>query len=134
MTLFSSIFCAIVLWFFVRNIMFVIINLVCVIFSISITFSISQLLYGGIELVMILMPAIIFIVCISDFLHLTNFNKVDLKKLDKFNLFQNQVKKIGIPVFLTSITTAIGFLSFMFSDVIPLTRFGIITCLSLIHI
>ena len=67
MTLFSSIFCAIVLWFFVRNIMFVIINLVCVIFSISITFSISQLLYGGIELVMILMPAIIFIVCISDF-------------------------------------------------------------------
>ena len=128
MTLFSSIFCAIVLWFFVRNIMFVIINLVCVIFSITITFSISQLLYGGIELVMILMPAIIFIVCISDFLHLTNFNKVDLKKLDKFKLFQNQVKKIGIPVFLTSITTAIGFLSFMFSDVIPLTRFGIITC------
>ena len=95
MTLFSSIFCAIVLWFFVRNIMFVVINLVCVIFSISITFSISQLLYGGIELVMILMPAIIFIVCISDFLHLTNFNKDDLKKTDKFQLFQNQVKKIG---------------------------------------
>ena len=77
MTLFSSIFCAIVLWFFVRNIMFVIINLVCVIFSISITFSISQLLYGGIELVMILMPAIIFIVCISDFLHLTNFFNIN---------------------------------------------------------
>ena len=131
MTLFSSIFCAIVLWFFVRNIMFVIINLVCVIFSISITFSISQLLYGGIELVMILMPAIIFIVCISDFLHLTNFNKDDLKKTDKFQLFQNQVKKIGIPVFLTSITTAIGFLSFIFSDVMPLTRFGIITCIGI---
>ncbi|MDC3116006.1 MMPL family transporter, partial [Bacteroidota bacterium] len=129
MTLFSSIFCAIVLWFFVRNIMFVIINLVCVIFSISITFSISQLLYGGIELVMILMPAIIFIVCISDFLHLTNFNKDDLKKTDKFQLFQNQVKKIGVPVFLTSITTAIGFLSFIFSDIMPLTRFGIITCI-----
>ncbi len=131
MTLFSSIFCAIVLWFFVRNIMFVIINLVCVIFSISITFSISQLLYGGIELVMILMPAIIFIVCISDFLHLTNFNKEDLKKTDKFQLFQNQVKKIGVPVFLTSITTAIGFLSFIFSDVMPLTRFGIITCIGI---
>ena len=80
---------------------------------------------------MILMPAIIFIVCISDFLHLTNFNKDDLKKTDKFQLFQNQVKKIGIPVFLTSITTAIGFLSFIFSDVMPLTRFGIITCIGI---
>ena len=52
-------------------------------------------------------------------------------KTDKFQLFQNQVKKIGIPVFLTSITTAIGFLSFIFSDVMPLTRFGIITCIGI---
>jgi predicted RND superfamily exporter protein len=90
----------------------------------------SQFIYGGIELVMIIMPAIIFIVCVSDLMHLINDNQQFIS--DKKEFFKQKIKNIGIPVGLTSLTTAIGFLSFCFSDVLPITRFGFITTLGII--
>ena len=101
-----------------------------VLFSISITFMIAKILFGGIELVMIIMPAILFIVCVSDFMHLVNNNKQN-KKI-KFEYFSQKINDIGKPVALTSITTAIGFLSFCFSNVLPITRLGIITTIGII--
>jgi hypothetical protein len=79
---------------------------------------------------MIIMPAIIFIVCVSDLMHLINDNQVFIS--DKKEFFKQKIKNIGIPVGLTSLTTAIGFLSFCFSDVLPITRFGFITTLGII--
>ena len=126
----SALFCCIVLWFFTMNIRFVVLTLISVIFSIVISMSISQIIYGGIELVMIIMPAIIFIVCVSDLMHLINDSKINIEEKKEF--FKQKVKNIGIPVALTSLTTAIGFLSFCFSDVLPITRFGFITTLGIL--
>ena len=126
----SALFCCIVLWFFTMNIRFVVLTLISVIFSIVISMSVSQIIYGGIELVMIIMPAIIFIVCVSDLMHLINDSKLNIEEKKEF--FKQKVKNIGIPVALTSLTTAIGFLSFCFSDVLPITRFGFITTLGIL--
>ena len=126
----SALFCCIVLWFFTINIRFVVLTLISVIFSIVISMSVSQIIYGGIELVMIIMPAIIFIVCVSDLMHLINDSKINIEEKKEF--FKQKVKNIGIPVALTSLTTAIGFLSFCFSDVLPITRFGFITTLGIL--
>ena len=41
------------------------------------------------------------------------------------------MRNVGIPVFLTSVTTAIGFLSFAFGSFEPLTRFGVVTTFSI---
>ena len=62
LTFLSALFCCVILWFFTMNLKFVLLTLISVIFSIVISISISQFIYGGIELVMIIMPAIIFIV------------------------------------------------------------------------
>jgi predicted RND superfamily exporter protein len=129
-TFFSAFLCSLILWFFSKNIKFVLIVIMSVIFSITISFMISQLLFGGIELVMIIMPAILFIVCISDFMHLVN-NNVDTKK-SKLEYFKYQINIIGKPVALTSITTAIGFLSFCFSNVLPISRLGMITTVGIL--
>ena len=129
-TFFSALLCCLILWFFSRNIKFVSIVITSVLFSISISFMISQLLFGGIELVMIIMPAILFIVCISDFMHLVNDNG-DTKK-SKLEYFKYQINNIGKPVALTSITTAIGFLSFCFSNVLPISRLGLITTIGIL--
>ena len=129
-TFLSALFCCIVLWFFTMNIRFVVLTLISVIFSIVISMSVSQIIYGGIELVMIIMPAIIFIVCVSDLMHLINDSKINIEEKKEF--FKQKVKNIGIPVALTSLTTAIGFLSFCFSDVLPITRFGFITTLGIL--
>jgi len=129
-TFFSAFLCCLVLWFFSRNLKFVCIVITSVLFSISISFMISQVLFGGIELVMIIMPAILFIVCISDFMHLVNDNG-DTKK-SKLEYFKFQINNIGKPVALTSITTAIGFLSFCFSNVLPISRLGLITTIGIV--
>ena len=130
LTFLSALFCCIVLWFFTMNLKFVLLTLISVIFSIVISISISQFIYGGIELVMIIMPAILFIVCVSDLMHLINDSKIMAKS--KIEFFKKKVKNIGVPVALTSLTTAIGFLSFCFSDVLPITRFGFITTLGIV--
>ena len=129
-TFFSAFLCSLILWFFSKNIKFVLIVIMSVIFSITISFMISQLLFGGIELVMIIMPAILFIVCISDFMHLVN-NNVATKK-SKLEYFKYQINIIGKPVALTSVTTAIGFLSFCFSNVLPISRLGMITTVGIL--
>ena len=129
-TFFSAFLCCLVLWFFSRNLKFVCVVITSVLFSISISFMISQVLFEGIELVMIIMPAILFIVCISDFMHLVNDNG-DSKK-SKLEYFKFQINNIGKPVALTSITTAIGFLSFCFSNVLPISRLGLITTIGIV--
>lgn len=128
-TLLSAILCCLVLWFFTSNLRFVVLTLLSVIFSVTISFYFSHLLFGGIELVMIIMPAIIFIVCISDMMHLLN-NRFNPK--NKKEYFVNQIRNVGIPVALTSFTTSVGFLSFCFSDVFPILRFGIATTIGIL--
>lgn len=128
-TLLSAILCCLVLWFFTSNLRFVVLTLLSVLFSVTISFYFSHLLFGGIELVMIIMPAIIFIVCISDMMHLLN-NRFNPK--NKKEYFVNQIHKVGIPVALTSFTTSVGFLSFCFSDVLPILRFGIATTIGVL--
>ncbi len=126
--LISSILCSLVLWFYLKNIKLVLINFISVCMSLVISFNISNILFGGIELVMILIPAIVFIITVSDFMHLLNSDKL---YSNRFRYFKVQLRKIGVPVFITSLTTAIGFLSFTFSSVLPLFRFGIITTITI---
>ena len=126
--LISSVLCSLVLWFFLKNIKLVLINFISVCMSLVISFNLSNIFFGGIELVMILIPAIVFIITVSDFMHLLNS---DILYRNKFRYFKVQLSKIGIPVFITSLTTAIGFLSFTFSSVLPLFRFGVITTVTI---
>ncbi len=123
-----SLLCGFTLWYFIRSFRLVILCLISIMISIVFAFTLSNILYGGIELVMIIIPAIIFIITVSDFMHLLNTDDVIKNKTD---FFEQQLKNIGKPVFLTSLTTAIGFLSFTFGSFEPLMRFGIITTLSI---
>tara|TARA_B100000767_G_scaffold268250_1_gene288221 strand:- start:589 stop:2592 length:2004 start_codon:yes stop_codon:yes gene_type:complete len=126
--LFSAVLCSLILWYFLRNYRLVMVCVFSIIMSIIYSFSLSNFLFGGIELIMIIIPAIIFIITISDFMHLLNNKKLST---NKYKLFNYQLLNIGKPVFLTSLTTAIGFLSFTFGSFEPLMRFGVVTTLSI---
>ena len=126
--IFSVLLCSIMLWYFIRSMKLVVVCVSSIILSICYSFSISNFLFGGIELIMIIIPAIIFIITISDFMHLLNHKHLTS---NKYKLFNYQLLNIGRPVFLTSLTTAIGFLSFTFGSFEPLMRFGIVTTLSI---
>ena len=130
MTILSAILCFVFLICLTKNIKLVALTITSVIVSIVVTLGISDLFFGGIELVMIITPAIIFIVAISDLMHLTN-NQAKISS-DKKTYFFNRMNKIGKAIILTSITTAISFLTFLFNDIEPIIRFGFITSIGVL--
>ena len=120
-----SLFCCIILYFFYRNLYYVLINIVSILFGIVFCLAFSNFLYGGIELLMIIVPVIVFIICISDLMHLTNLSQNIILKGKELFIFQ--LNEIGFPITITSFTTAIGFLSFISSDLVPISRLGVIS-------
>ena len=130
MTLLSAILCFTFLLFLTKNIRLVLLTIASVIISIVITLGVSHIIFGGIELVMIITPAILFIVAISDLMHLTN-QQNDVVN-DKKAFFFLRMDKIGKAIILTSITTAISFLTFLFNDIEPIVRFGLITSIGVL--
>jgi len=129
-TLISSILCFLFLFLITQNIRLVLLTVFSVIASIVVTLGISQVIFGGIELVMIITPAILFIVCISDIMHLTNKQKN--KEVNKWSFFNLRMNMVGKAVILTSLTTAMSFLTFLVNDILPIVRFGIITSIGVV--
>ena len=102
----------------------------CVVMTILVSTAMSLFLFGGIELFMIISPAIFFIVTVSDIMHLVN-SKHNYNNNDKKERFLNRLKEVGKPVLITSFTTMISFFSFILIDITPLSHFGIITGLGI---
>ena len=79
---------------------------------------------------MIITPAILFIVCLSDIMHLTNKQSNVTSSKDAF--FLMRMDTVGKAVALTSITTAMSFLTFLVNDIVPILRFGLITSVGVV--
>lgn len=80
-----------------------------------------------------LYPIVIIIIGISDAVHFLGKYIVELKKEHerKTALF-NTLKDVGAATFLTAVTSAIGFLTMLTSNVIPLREFGIFSALGVL--
>ena len=79
-----------------------------------------------VNILMTILPSIMFVVSMSDVIHLVS-KYFDLLRLGtpKFEAILISFKEIGLATFLTSVTTTIGFLSLIFVNVIPIQEFGI---------
>ena len=73
-----------------------------------------------------LIPSILFIVGISDVIHIyTKYIDGLRAGLKKDEAIWKAYKKVGMATFITSITTSIGFLSLLLSGIAPIREFGI---------
>lgn len=74
----------------------------------------------------LLYPIIMIIVATSDVIHVISKYTDELRKgNEKFEAIKITIKEIGMSIFLTSSTTAIGFMSLVSSRLIPIQEFGI---------
>ena len=82
------------------------------------------------NLLLTTLPTIIFIVGISDVIHIVS-KYLDLLRegYDKNHAIKVAFKEVGLATFLTSITTAIGFLTMLLSDIEPIRHFGLYTAM-----
>jgi uncharacterized protein len=124
----------IVLFLIYRSFYGVVIPVIIVI--ISTLFLLVFLIYINqpLNLITIILPTVIFVVGTSDVIHfITRYTK-ELKETN-YNVLlslKTTFKEVGIATFLTSLTTAIGFLTLISSSVEPLREFGWITALGVL--
>lgn len=80
-----------------------------------------------INIILIVLPSIMFIVSMSDVIHLVSRYLDALRTEDSpYEAILLAVKEVGLATLLTSITTAIGFFSLYFVRVQPIQVFGIV--------
>ena len=98
--------------------------------SLIFTLTLIQIFIGALDLLMTLMPTLLFIIGVSNSVHiLTGYNEEYLIDKNKHQALKKTIKKIGKTTFLTSLTTAIGFISLYFIDIPPIQNFGIATAI-----
>ena len=125
LTTLSAILCFILLYFLTTNLKFIFFTISSVIISIVISLSLSTVIFFGFrDDNDYISYTILFIVCVSDIMHYTS-NQKDYN--DKLLFFKDRIDRVGKAIFLTSLTTSFSFLTFLFNDIIPIARFGIIT-------
>ncbi len=85
-------------------------------------------LYGEpVSIVMSVLPCIVFVVAMSDVIHLlSRYLDAFRTGIGKFASIKLTIREVGMATFLTSVTTAIGFFSLIFISVQPIQVFGAI--------
>lgn len=80
------------------------------------------------DLLMVLLPTIMFVVGMSDVVHLMTKYIENLRRGDHKSLaIKTALKEVGLATFLTSFTTAVGFLTLLTASIRPIQEFGIYT-------
>lgn len=115
----------IILLLFFRAVWAVTIPLTVIMYSVALLTAGIHIAGQSLSILTIILPTIIFVVGISDMVHLLN-HYLDELRLGKSKVMaiQDAVKVIGKATFLTSVTTAIGFLTLLVSSIEPVRQFG----------
>lgn len=114
------------LWLSFRSWWGVVVPLVVVLLSGLWTLGIMQLTGKSIDVMTIVLPTTIFVVGMSDVVHILSryFDELRSGK-ETWNALRTACKEVGLATFLTSLTTAIGFLTLLTSSIVPIRDFGI---------
>lgn len=126
----SIVLVSIFLFFAYRTFWGIVIPMLAVILAIIWTVGLMGLTGQPLDLMTTLLPPILFIVGMSDVIHLLTKYIDELKKgKSKTDALTVAYKEIGLATFITSLTTAIGFGTLLNSNVGPIRNFGLYTCI-----
>jgi len=127
-TLISIIIVSIFLFLTYRNLWSVIIPLIIVLVSAIWTIGIMTIFDKPLDIMLVVLPTLLFIVGISDVIHLyTKFLFLKREGMGKEEAIRKTMKDIGLATFLTSLTTAIGFATLYFIRIPIIREFGMIS-------
>lgn len=84
----------------------------------------------GIDVMTVVLPTIIFVVGMSDVVHILTRYLDELRAgLRPFTALGKAFREVGMATFLTSLTTAVGFLTLLTSSIRPIREFGLYTAI-----
>lgn len=109
-----------------RRVWGIVIALISILVGLLIFIGILGVFGRTLDTLALLYPIIMIIVATSDVVHVMSKYIDELQKgKTRFEAVQITIKEIGLSIFLTSTTTAIGFLSLVTSRLIPIRSFGV---------
>jgi len=124
------IFISLILFAVFRSIWAPILALSVSIISIIITFGLMYLLGISLNIVTTILPIFVVTIGVTDAIHvLSESANIAANKTKKQRIIDN-ISKLFRPMLMTSITTALGFFSLSFTDIINIRDFGIMVALS----
>lgn len=124
----SLILVVVFLWFSFRSAWGILIPQIVIILTMIWVIGSMAVLNEPINIVLTILPSILFVVGMSDVIHLVS-RYLDALRLgsSKQESISIALKEVGFATLLTSLTTAIGFLTLMFVQVQPIQVFGFVT-------
>lgn len=116
------------LWFSFRSMWGIWVPITVVLFSVIWILGFMKVTGKQIDLMLIVLPTIMFVVGMSDVIHVLTKYYDELRRGQvKLQAIMTAFREIGIATFLTSLTTAIGFLTLLTSSIKPISEFGLYT-------
>ena len=124
---------AVVLFMFFRSLRVVLFSLLVVSLAVACALGMIVLLDYRITILSGMLPAVIIVIGIPNCVFLLNkYHKEFLIHGNKIKALQRVIQKVGSPIFLTNLTTAAGFATFMIIQHRILSRFGQVASLSIL--
>jgi uncharacterized protein len=113
-----------------RSVWGVVVPVLVVLLSTLYLVSLMVLLGKPLDILTILLPTILFVVGMSDVVHIWSKYLQELRLgLSKIESLKNTLNEVGRATFLTSVTTAIGFLSLLTANISPVKDLGVYTAI-----
>ncbi|MCX2739284.1 efflux RND transporter permease subunit [Pontibacter anaerobius] len=120
------------LWVAFRTAWGVLVPLVVVLLSVLWAMGVMGLFNKPIDLMTVLLPTIMFVVGMSDVIHILSRYITEVGNgMPKLPALKLTVKEVGMATFLTSLTTAVGFLTLLTTAIVPIRNFGLYTAISI---
>jgi predicted RND superfamily exporter protein len=121
------------LWFSFKSLYGILVPVLIVLLSILWTLGIMYYLHKPIDLMITMLPTMIFVAGMSDVVHFFSKYFEELSKgTAREKIYPLILKEVGFPTFLTLLTTVVGFLSLLFSSIQPIRDFGIYTSVGVV--
>ncbi len=125
----------IILLFLLRNLRNTLLNLLIVFFGTLSAFGTMALFHVPVYTVSTMIPVMLIAIGVADGIHMHNTIRHLMVKepgISRENLVRKTMQAMTRPVIMTSVTTAVGFLSLMTSQVLPVRYFGLFTALGVL--
>lgn len=119
------------LWISFRSFWGIWVPVVIVLLSIVWTLALMTVTGKALDIMTVLLPTMMFVVGMSDVVHIVTKYIEELREgaASKFDALIKATKEAGFATFITLITTSLGFLTLINSNIIPIRDFGIYTSL-----
>ena len=113
-----------------RSICGIIIPMLTVLLSVCVTMALIVIFGFRVNMLLIMIPVLLLCVGIGDSMHLiAEFREMYIAGTDKKQTLIRTMQLIWKPCLMTTVTTALGFASFIFTSLIPLRELGLIAAI-----